>query len=355
MGKTMTPSGFEEGSVSLHVAVPAVLDVEMTSMAPSPPSVEVSAAPAVVNLVFTMNPPAGFQSGVCWIYGPNGLILPTVEVRASHRTSGNNLSGTYSVPVTIPRYASPGLFKVEVDVTDAADKSANYSNGTVAWADHVLPAPAGSFTINVTNGGTVDTAPPTLVSISIAPTPVNVGSGSGTTYVYLRITDPLAGVGQSSISVFDPSSQDPFQGIHFHDLERISGDAHDGGYRVPITLTDGVPTGLWSVQVGLLDQLGNFAFYYPVNMPGGPSAAEFEVISSAGGTYDDWALTYFTPEQLLTIGAFDADGDGVPNGIESVDGRPPTRRRLRSADGGRSILRRRFPSGHPFQPGRECA
>jgi hypothetical protein len=227
------------------------------------------------------------------------------------------------VPLTISRYARPGQFKVEVDVTDDAHNSAWYSNGTVAWADHVLPAPAGVFTFTVQNSGEVDSAPPTLASISITPDPLTVGSGSGTTYAELHITDPLAGLGGGSISLFNPSGFD--QNIHFQDTQRISGNAQDGVYRVPLTLPAGAPTGTWHVEVGFDDLLGNYTRYDSVNMPGGASAAEFEVVSSSGGTYDDWALTYFSYAELQTIGALgeDPDGDGVPNGVEAVMGGHP--------------------------------
>ena len=55
------------------------------------------------------------------------------------------------------------------------------------------------------------------------------------------------------------------------------------------------------------------------------AAAQFAVVSTSAGSYEDWALMYFTPEELLTIGALDADpdNDGAANGLEAALGTDP--------------------------------
>ena len=121
----------------------------------------------------------------------------------------------------------------------------------------------GSGCATLTNLATVgDTTPPQVLSFSLTPYQINTESSDQTVTATMRITDDLSGVNLDNLSVpvlsLRVAQVAGPQSAQF-ELQRISGDDHDGVYSGTATLPAGSGVGMWRVhELRLADKVGNW-------------------------------------------------------------------------------------------------
>jgi hypothetical protein len=131
-----------------------------------------------------------------------------------------------------------------------------------------------------------DTEAPMLGSIDILPASVDVATSDASVMVDLDITDDSSGFNYGNIFLYKPGGGF-VASLFFNVDERTSGDALDGSYSIPVTVSQYSPPGTWSVGVLLVDSDFNQRTYGPD--PGEeafpiPGAEEFTVTNA--GTVD---------------------------------------------------------------------
>ncbi len=118
------------GDDSIAVINNATVDIKppaVTSFQISSNSVDVSAGPVTLLVEATVaDDLSGLKKGVFQLYDPVGNYISGTELGDSNRTSGDTLSGTYQIPLTIPADAAQGVWTVRATVGDAVGNEISY-------------------------------------------------------------------------------------------------------------------------------------------------------------------------------------------------------------------------------------
>lgn len=236
------------GRLSAETVPPTVVSA---SVAPS--SVDVTSAAQNVTVTFHItDDSSGVDFGNAYLFDEANKFVTLVLFAANERTSGTELDGTYSVDLTVPRYAQPGLWRVEAFVRDHAGNQVNYNPNQTSFPD----PPAMKFT--VVNSGPVDDVEPTLDSASVSPPEVDTTTVQATVNFTVAISDALSGFDFGFVNLTDPDGQYRYEiSPAFGDGERISGDGHSGVYLVSVNLPQGSKAGTWTYRVSGKDKAGN--------------------------------------------------------------------------------------------------
>ncbi len=187
----------------------------------------------------------------------------------SSRINGDFRGGTFVLTTPIPQGSSPGNWRVELDLYEGNSSTvSSYRPGILAF-----PNP-GEENFEVSDGTTVDTHSPQVVSAAISPPEVDITSGPGTITVNLEIADVGSGFSQGTIGVY--IDEDRWTGgTLFTEANRISGDSHSGVYEVTVPVVAFGPSGTWHIGVSVIDASGNQREYNPFSaenpLPGGDS------------------------------------------------------------------------------------
>jgi Ca2+-binding RTX toxin-like protein len=207
----------------------------------SPTSIDTFAAAAVVNFdVDAGDDLSGVDPAASRVivHGPSGA--PTYEGTLA-LVAGDELNGSYTAAVTIPRYSATGTWTVELRLADNAGYVTSVSSTQL-----IAAGDPGGF--EQTGVGDSDT--PDLTAFDLTPDTINTEQGNDTISFTLSGADALSGIdaAASSIVVYDPVNQPQF-------VVPIS--AAGGGYAGSITLPGGSAAGVWTVEVHLVDVAGN--------------------------------------------------------------------------------------------------
>ena len=279
------------------------------------PNVDVTSGDQVITATVQItDDDSGFEFGNLFLYRPDGNFVSSHAMGSFQMTGGDSLDGTYEVEITIPRYAPAGSWEIRSFVEDSASNVRDYG-GT----DDAFPVPSEAF-FTVVNSGTVDNAPPALVSVSVSPGTIDTGSISQSIAITLNITDSLSGLRSASLYFKDPNSDSQFNisGFVFY-TQVSSGDAQDGVYVINSTIPQGSLDGTWTFDVFLSDQVGN-----RTTIPE-PAGATFEVsntsIAAIGDLSDATDATQFNwtpagdqdwfPQSTVTSDGVDAAQSGA--------------------------------------------
>lgn len=241
----------------------------LDSISLSPAGVDVTSGAQTVTATLVCNDDdSGFAGGYLFLVDPNGNWLGySNSFNGIDRIAGDELSGTYEVPVTLPEYAAPGTWRLEVGLRDT---ESNYR-----WYDpyrEPFPNP-GDELFTVVNDGPADTMPPELISATITPSLIDTETMGQEITISLDVTDDFSGVSEIFIDVYDPDYEYSYE-LSEWAYEPTSGDSLDGTYEIVVTIPQGSLDGTWTVEVGIYDEIGYSNWYYDET---------FEVSNGSGG------------------------------------------------------------------------
>src|SRR5213594_1097579 len=176
----------------------------------------------------------------------------------SQLQSGVIRDGVFQVPVSIPRYAAPGLWRItSVRLRDNAGNSVSLDNAALVAA--------GQANTLMVQDGNPDTALPVLQSITLSPPIVDVSSSGQAVTVDLVVTDDRSGVAQGLISLDDLSLISPSGGeSRFPSVSQfqVSGSNTNGTYRAIFIVPQYSEAGVWKINsVRLRDNVGSERLY----------------------------------------------------------------------------------------------
>ena len=198
---------------------------------------------------FSISPPSGNSSKSLYVY-----------LDASRRTSGTAQDGTYTVPLTLPRYSEQGTWRLggtgySFSLSDAAGNSRTFTLGDLTTA---------GFSTSFSQTAPGDAAPPVLAGLSLSTNTVDTSASSQTVTVQAHITDDVAGLSASTccmtshVTLQSPSNNSMRNlTVTFDASTRISGTATDGVYEAPLTLPRYSAQGAWKISSGYLYDAAN--------------------------------------------------------------------------------------------------
>lgn len=181
--------------------------------------------------------------------GPDGSgaelyaeFRPGVDDPERNLVSGTPQDGYYEVPVSLPRYAAQGRWRINyVSLQDEA------TNHRYVWRDDLQ---AMAFPTGFDQVGPGDTTVPNLTSISITPSVVDTSQQPATIAVAADISDDLSGVASAFVTFKSPDER-----LYLH---VALGPDELGGYSGSLEVPRYTQQGTWTLdQINLEDWAGN--------------------------------------------------------------------------------------------------
>ena len=217
----------------------------------SPSSVDVSGGPQTVTITLrATDDDSGVDYGNTYLFDVADHMVALDFFNVDHRTSGDNLDGTYSITMIVPQYARPGVWRVDAFIKDLAGNQADFFPHAMAFPD----PEAMKFT--VVNSGQVDTENCALVSASVSPEEVNVTDAAATLAVTAEITDNLSGFDFGFLSLRSPDGNTEVSQYLSPD-NLFSGNPTNGVYQFSAIVPQGSPASIWTYRFSLKDEAGN--------------------------------------------------------------------------------------------------
>jgi hypothetical protein len=165
----------------------------------------------------------------------------------------------------MPQGAANGVWDLAyVDVYDRVGNARFYSPDDLTALGLNRP---------ITQTGSGDSIPPALASLDVSPAAVDTASGPASITVTARLTDTGVGVRDTDgwlaadMRWMAPSGGQFIDATYYGSANRISGDEHDGTYRITITMPQGAANGTWTLAYAdVYDRVGNARFYSPEDL-----------------------------------------------------------------------------------------
>ncbi|MBP7949914.1 MAG: hypothetical protein KA004_09690 [Verrucomicrobiales bacterium] len=281
--------------------------LRLTDMVFAPNPADVTSATRTVMAYVAVQSDLPLDRGVLRLYQPDGDWFGDFLFEAPQRISGNDHSGTYRVPVSIPRFAPAGWWWAGVSLVSwSGARMAQVDYGQ--WGDHGFLPSVRQVVLQVKNGGVHDNACPET-TVEISPNPADVTDTAKTIQIRVNVSD-LSGAAGGCLTVRMPQGE-PF---HILGLTRDAcfvGTAQNGHWLYELEIPRHAPDGQWSVDVSLRDVLGNAC----------DTRGTFQVAGSTD-PYDLWVVRWGIWKTDPNPEA-DPDGDGITNLLEYAFGLSP--------------------------------
>jgi len=219
----------------------------------NPPALDVSSGPSLLTMTLRITDDLSgthelkyaFRGPLPEYWRPGSVLLD------SYRTSGDELDGTYEVPVEFPQYSPAGTWHL-----DGLEVSDRVGNVTVLEESDLIAEgfPTEVEVISIPE----DTTAPVLTDLDLNPTAIDVSASSQIVNIDLIATDDLSGVHELRWAIQGPSPDYRRLGEVPLDGYRTSGDALNGTYRVPVEFPRYSPAGPWRLNaIDIVDVVGN--------------------------------------------------------------------------------------------------
>src|SRR5438093_584526 len=177
----------------------------------------------------------------------------------SEPQGGVILDGVFQVPLNIPRYAEPGMWRItSMRLRDKAGNSLSLDNAALVAA--------GQTNMVSVQDANPDTAPPELKSVSFSPPGVDVSSSARAITVDLVLTDDRSGIAQGLTSMDDFSLISPSgtqtRFLSVSQFQLVSGTSTSGAYRASLIMPQYSEPGMWRLNsLRLRDNAGSQRLY----------------------------------------------------------------------------------------------
>ena len=178
------------GSVSIVVnGAPDPLINSIDSIFCNPATPDITSAAVNVTATLQMSVRANIASGSFRVFDPaHQLVTSSPFTTAGNRISGNNVSGTYTVSFTLPRFKPPGAYSVSLHLADVTGNVL----GSMGWEESTPYAPAlSSPTFTVINTGPLD-PPVNSVQFALATSSVSEAVVGGSAVITVTRTGDLS-------------------------------------------------------------------------------------------------------------------------------------------------------------------
>jgi len=200
----------------------------------------------------------------------------------SQPQGGVILDGVFQVPVSIPRYAEPGSWRISsVRLRDNAGNSVSLDNAALVAA--------GLVNMVRVQDANPDTAPPVLQGVSLSPPGVDLSSAAQAITVDLVLTDDRSGIVQGLVSLDDFSMISPSgtqsRFLAVSQFQLLSGNSTSGTYRAILIMPQYSEPGVWKVNsVRLRDNVGSQRLYDATSLAAFGSSIQLAVASNPSDT-----------------------------------------------------------------------
>ncbi len=246
---------------------------------------------------------SGVESAAALFIDPGFATVLAASVDASHRSSGDDLDGVYTVAFEVPEFSPSGAWSVfALSVNDVAG---NTTSVPVAS----LPPSCGFDVVSLP-----DVAPPTLSALSVSPGTADVTLGPAPLDLTTVLGDDRSGVDHAAITFESPSgAENVVVDVTSGDL--VAGDALSGTYAVTFEMPQLAESGVWQVSsVRIVDGYGYVTELDAASL-GLPSPPTVDVSSTPDST----------PPQLVWLAA-------VPEVVHLGSSPPTVELRVRIRD-----------------------
>jgi hypothetical protein len=229
---------------------------EIASISISPASADVTAGSQDLTVALQVtDDESGFAYANLFVYRPDGKFVTNLFFTDTDVLPGGDPSdGTYEVTLAVPRYALPGVWRVDASLVDQDGNTREYSP-----TDEPLPVPEDAE-FEVFNTGTVDLAEPDVSSFTASESSVDVTGSSASIVFNFEIEDDLSGFRLGFVNAFAPGQPGMAQSSSFFNSDDVlpPGDALAGEYQIALQIDAGAAAGDWSFTVSGWDLVGNY-------------------------------------------------------------------------------------------------
>lgn len=235
---------------------------EIAAISITPGSVDVTSQSQdlTIDLQVTDNE-SGFSFANLFLYDSGGKFVTNLFFTVDDVLPGGDATdGSYEVAATVPRYAAPGVWRIEASLDDEDGNSRDYSP-----SEDALPVPEdGEF--EVINTGVADVTEPEVISFTPSESSVDVTTSGATINFNIEIEDDLSGLRIGFVNGFAPGGFifPEFSAFFSADDVLPPGDPLSGEYLVAVQLDAGIPAGNWGFTVSGWDLVGNYFVSDPV-------------------------------------------------------------------------------------------
>ncbi|EGD45578.1 putative iron-regulated protein FrpC [Nocardioidaceae bacterium Broad-1] len=187
--------------------------------------------------------------------------------------TGGVRDGWWQTYVTVPRWTPGGTLSADVSVDDAYGRNTGRNDVGLVQVSSTAP----------------DAEPPVATLKSLTPTSVDVRTGAKTVKVVVGVTDKT-GVASVSIAFGQKVHDDK---TWAGQVTRTLGTIRDGEWTAYLTVPKGTASGVYDLQIGVVDRIGSDEDYYGPNL------------------YQRWVATYpdsVQPEQEIPGAEFSVMG-----------------------------------------------
>ena len=160
-------------------------------------------------------------------------------------------AGTYLEDVLFSRFIEPGLWQIQVEISDILGNEIVLGPGGDAPLPGGIPA-----TLEIVNSGPVDLTPIAVSNLQATATTVDITNGPASFVVKFDLADDVGGFNYGDIELDRSSPSDRLTYDIDPEVHLISGDLVNGSYSMVIEVPQYMAPGNWRITLDINDKAG---------------------------------------------------------------------------------------------------